>query len=291
MTRGTTPVIDNDGDFPILRLNVSPGDRVLVFHDVHFPIHDPGAMDLVVEAAQVLGCTTAIADGDIFDYQSLSSHRRTASQALLYGSVAAEGEAGRPWLRAIREAIAHCIYKRGNHEERADRVIDDNPGLFGAMEWHTPLGDAVDGWDCLPGDPIIKAGPLSIFHGHELSGSLSASSARTVLSRYPGQNTYYGHNHQMDQATTPTSKDGRQVVHGAWCGGHLSDPRKQKYALAFMRSWQQGFSVIEYWARDNEGFYDTPKQAVHFTVHPVRIFRDWRGMPVARVLGKTLRGS
>jgi hypothetical protein len=76
----------------------------------------------------------------------------------------------------------------------------------------------------------------------------------------------------------------------------MSDPRKQKYALSFMRSWQQAFSVIEYWQRDDDE--DTrimekhgAAMPVHFTVHPVRIFRDWRGMPVAWVLGKTLRGN
>jgi hypothetical protein len=153
------------------------------------------------------------------------------------------------------------------------------------------VADAVVGWDCLPGDAVIKAGPLMVFHGHELAGALGKNPARTVLANYPGQNTYFGHCHRIDVATTPTSKNGRQVVHGAWTGGHLSDPRLQGYAAAFRHGWQQGFSVVEYW--DTNPFVEdelaTP--VVGFTVTPVRIFRDWRGMPVARVMGKTLRGN
>jgi hypothetical protein len=292
-TSSTTAPIDDSGDFPILRLAVSPGDRILVFHDVHFPIHDPAAMDVVVEAAQVLGCTTAIADGDIFDYNAVSKHRKSAVQAIQYGSLAAEGESGREAMQAIRAAVPHCIYKRGNHEERLDRVVDDNPGLLGAMEWWTPIADAVDGWDCLPGDPIIKAGPVSVFHGHELSGSISANPARAVLSRYPGQNTVAGHNHQVDSATTPTMRDGKQVVHGCWFGGHLSDPRKQDYAIAFKHRWQQALTVVEYWEmnEDQDAWITGGRPKLGFTVHQARIFRDWRGMPVARVLGKTLRGN
>lgn len=283
--------VDSSGDYPILRLAVAPGDRVLIFNDVHFPIHDPAVVDVVVEAAQVLGCGTAIADGDIHDYNAVSKHRKSAAQSIAHGSLAAEGEIGRPYMQAIRAAVPHCIYKRGNHEERLDRVVDDNPGLLGAMEWWTPIADAVQGWDCLPGDPIIKAGPLNIFHGHELSGSISSSPARTVLSRYPGQNTYGGHNHQVDQATTPTMKDGRQVVHGCWFGGHCSDPRKQSYALSFKHKWQHALTVVEYFDLDALDPLPAPDARIGFTVHTARIFRDWRGMPVARVLGKTLRGS
>lgn len=269
--------IDSSGDYDILRVLTSPGDRALLFHDVHFPIHDPGCMDVVVEAAQVLGCNIAVANGDIFDALAVSSHRRPARQALQYGSLELEAEVGEPYLRAIRSAIPYCIYKRGNHEERVERLVDENPGLAG-LEWYEPFAQAVEGWDCLPGDCVVKLGGLNIFHGHEITGTLRKHPATAVLSAYPGQNTYFGHCHKIDVATTPTSKDGRQVVHGAWTGGHLADPRKMGYAASFRQAWQQGFSVVEQW---ENGL---------FTVHPTRIFRDTRGMPLAHVLGKTLRG-
>lgn len=284
----STTAVDASGDYPILRLASPAGTLGILFNDVHFPIHDPGVMDVVVEATQVLKPSWVVADGDIHDYQSLSSHRRTAAQMVAHGSLAAEAEVSRPYMQAIRAAVPHCIYKRGNHEERLDRLVDDNQGLFGALEWWHPVADAVEGWDCLPGDTVVQAGRLGIFHGHEIGATLGQNPARRVLNRYPGQNTYFGHCHQLDVATTPHSKHGRQVIHGAWAGGHCSDTRKQSYAAAFRDRWQHGFGVVEYFDMEPDPEHG---RAVGFLVHLVRVFKDSRGMPVARVLGKTLRGN
>ncbi len=286
-----------DGDFPLLRISPDPGDLAVIFSDVHFGIEDRGAVDVLVSAVQELKPRFAIAAGDIFDCNALSKHRRDAAQVIASGSLAQEAEIGRQAMEAIRVHTQYAVAMEGNHEGRVTRFVDENPGLLGTIEWHTPYADSLVGWDCLPSWSAVKLGPLLVHHGHDLEGATGVTAARKVLAAYPGQNTHFGHCHVFDSALRNTSKNGRQETHGAWTSGHLSDPRKHaNYAAATRHRWQQGFSVVEFWdaANDPDDYpkYDAAEQPVQlrFTVHQVRIFRDSNNKPFARVMGRTVRG-
>lgn len=271
------------GDFPILRVDVQPGDLALLFHDVHFGIEDPGAVAVLVETAQRFNPNVSIGAGDIHDTAALSTHRRDArQQVLVSGALAMEAERSKPALDAILASSTHGVMLEGNHEGRVTRFVDENPGLLGTLSWHTPFADALQGWDCLPSWSAVKLGPLLVHHGHDLEGASGVNAARRVLAAYPGQNTYFGHVHIFDAAVRNTSKNGRQEAHGAWTSGHLSDPALHaNYAAATRHRWQQGFSLVEFWDSGD---------GLRFTVHQARVMRDSRNMPYARLMGLTLRG-
>lgn len=269
--------LDDSGDFPILRVNVSPGDTAIWWSDLHAPIHDPGALDLVVQVHRLLRPAVSVAGGDMHDVSALSSHRKPAKQTNTYPSLCSEAYAVADAFKAIATYSRYAIYIPGNHEGRIERHVDQFPGLEGTLKWHTPYDEIHTGWDMLPLGSCVSLGPLHCFHGEELAGSLRKNPAAAVLAEYPGQSTLFGHCHKIDCATRPTVRNGRAVVHGAWTAGFLGDAKKMGYAAGFRHAWQLGFATIDFWDRGGG--------RLGFTVNLIRIYPTAGGGRVCYVPG------
>lgn len=256
--------LDDSGDFPILRVNVNPGDTAIWWSDLHAPIHDVGALDLVVQCHRLLRPAVSIAGGDMHDVSALSSHRKPAAQTNRFPSLASEAYAVADAFRAIAEASRYAVYIPGNHEGRTERHVDEFPGLEGTLKWHTPYESIHAGWDFLPLGSSVLLADLLCSHGDGLAGSLSKYPAQSVLANHPGQSTIFGHCHKIDVATRPTLRNGRSVVHGAWTCGFLGDARRMDYAASIRGAWQLGFGVIN--------FFERGAGKVGFSVSPIRIY-------------------
>lgn len=267
-------------DFPILRVDVKPGDHALFWSDVHAPIHDRGAMDIVCQAHEILQPRISIAGGDIVDTNGLSRHRKAAQQQLEHGSLIAEAETIRGEVERIERNSVYQIYLGGNHEGRVERLVDDVPALAGVLHWYTPFQSVFGNWETPELGAGVLLGPVLFVHGDGLAGSLAKYPAAAVLANYPGQCTVFGHCHKIDVATRPSLRYGRQTVHGAWTFGHLSDSSKQGYAAAFRHAWQLGFGHFEFWDRGDG--------KLGFIANPIRIFPTEGGGRVANFLGTTL---
>lgn len=273
-------------DRPIHSLVVGDGSVVLVPGDIHCPIEDQAVIALMARAADDAGVTDVVLQGDSFDGWGMSQHAKEAERWFNNKSrISDEVSAGKRTLGLLRSLVktnANAVALAGNHDgQRLERFIDANPAFHG-LKWHDIYAGALKGWTT-PDVNTIKAGPLNIAHGHMLSGlerGGGVTPCRTVLTKYPGQNTLFGHTHRRSFDTRPTWKDGRQVVHGAWNVGHLQDPRHIG-DWAGDHAWEQSFALVTY--------HGVPKEALMFDVQLARVLRDRRNKPTVLINGKAYR--
>ena len=277
----------------VRNVEVRAGETWLVPGDLHFDQQDQAAVEVMLKAAAGAGIAGCVLVGDTMNSAGVSRHGRpTRNFRLGRGTIKSEHRAAAPTLSALRDMVTarggvgklHVL--EGNHERWWQGVQDEYPGLLDTP-WFELYGDLFDGWHAHDELTSLKLGPLLICHGHRLRGALARQSAQTVLTRYPGQNTLYGHTHRLESATTPTWKYGVPTVHGAWTVGHLRDRTKEiecQVTGPDSERHEQGFALVTFFDR---GVPSTP--ALGFDVQLVRIHRDTEDAPMVSVNGKEYR--
>lgn len=235
-------------------IEIASGARLLcVPGDIHAPGQDEDALRLMTLTVDGVMRDLAlrhdevevVLTGDTFDSAGFSPHPGVRRKVLRdAGSLSAEKDAMRPWFHTWLSLAASLRVIAGNHEawQESDLALSGSP-------WWEVYGDLFD----LPGvyayaeGTRLVYGSLIVCHGHDLRGVLSQHSAASVLREYPGQNTIYGHTHRQQYCTTPTTKRGLPVAHGAWTVGmmcrrdfELSDRNMRRFADRH----QQGFALV-----------------------------------------------
>ncbi len=228
--------------------------------------------------------------GDTFESAGIT-HRKKPARRFRFGkgTIAAERDAAEPNLRELKAiGTEGCDVLTGNHEAWWQGVQDEYPGLMDTP-WYELYGNIFDGWRVRAEYTALKYGPLLVCHGHRLRGSLAKFASASILANYPGQSTVCGHNHRLDQTTTPTFKYGKRVSHGAWTVGHLKDRDaeiEEDVIGPFSEKHQQGFGIA--------GFFDRGANAegeskVGFDMTLFRIHRDAQDRPMCFYNGKVYR--
>lgn len=250
-----------------VHLNPPPGITIASMGDPHFPVPDWEALELYVRWCSDVRPDVQVLQGDTFDTASLSDHRRRAKQAMDYGSLNAEAESARRYLARLRRYSKRNLVGPGNHEERVYKHIDDHPALYG-MEWWHPFKAALGDWELLPRRYQLVMGRAVLCHGHTLKGALNRYSAATVLARYPGQSTFYGHTHRIDQSSHATWSKGFPLEHMAATIGLMGDIEELDYTDD--EPWRLGFGVWQ--------TFRLPDKSVGFTFTQHCILRTARGL-------------
>ncbi len=219
--------------------------------------------------------------GDTFESSGISRHPRLRRKhRISRATVLSERKAAEPWLFALQKLVSsrkgqgglHVL--TGNHEHWWTEIQDEYPGLTDTHWWEL-YGDLFDGWHIHAEHTALKYGPLLVCHGHRLRGSLSRSSAASVLSNYPGQNTLYGHTHRVDSCVTPSYKYGEPVRHGAWTIGTMKrrDVEIKDDAIGVHAERHlQGFALVNFFEVQGE---------MRFNVEQVTLDRRPDGKPYA----------
>ncbi len=275
-------------------VKVRGGDVLLVPGDIHFKHHDPVALDLMITVAAANRVNTVTLVGDTFESAGISRHtslRRRAS--LTRDTVAREAEAAAPYLSQLQECVRYfrgagrgsgLHVLTGNHEFWWNELQEEYPGLTDTP-WFELYGDLFNNWHVHAEYTALRFGSLLVCHGHRLRGSLSSSTAATVLRNYPGQNTLYGHTHRVDAAVTPSYKYGRPVDHGAWSVGHMRAIRGEMidpFLGPHAERHKQGFALVF--------FYDVDG-ALRFKTELVTVDRTEDGRPYCIAGGTLYEGS
>lgn len=226
--------------------------RILRLSDVHFPIHDPDALNAALDYGSQHDPTVILLDGDITDLSDFSKHERTS----LINYVKEEIGMLVEFFDALRAMFpkARIVWKEGNHEARFLKyLISKAPELLATDCFDLPSfvrfvsgrADATIGVDWVDGQRIIRCGKLAFLHGHEFKGGGGVNPARWLYLR-TGENAVCGHFHRTSEHSEP-SLSGEQ--RGAWSTGclcHLS-PDYLRH-----NKWNHGFAWVD--VLDNGNF-------------------------------------
>ena len=250
----------------------------LHWSDIHFPFHDPRAVNILYQIAEDLQPDTLVCHGDAADMWQLSNHRPPLETKLKADQIDVQET-----LVMVSEHLARMveltnprwkIFMMGNHEDRWNRLLggiqqDQRysqllkiPKISEVLNLDYLLGLTEQGWqfnDYLEGDRTTLHDRLLVIHGY--SSTIWAS--RAHLQSY-GTNVMFGHSHRI-QNFTKTDLNGS--VSG-WNIGCLCDLRPHWRQRP---NWQQGFAVVNWSKIDGKWLFQVEQIRIH---DGVCIWRD-----------------
>lgn len=262
-------------------VNITPadGEKWIWLSDIHIPIDNTAAVKIAIDVAEYVGVDRVIAGGDILDFHCISKHAKDPERVISAGTIEQEISSGR-WLFDWF-ATRSCEYILGNHEDRWDRFVGDNPELFGiTFRDITKIPASIN---VLPVGSEIRAGSLVFEHGDGIfkRGNGGRNPAQRLLDIAPNQSTIIGHLHRQQTALrTFRGEDYQQKSHGAWTMGHLSIEHFHHDYVSSHPNWQTGFGIISFWRDGSKVRYEVTSIQIHF---------DRRNRPYCSLLGKVFK--
>lgn len=216
-------------------------NNILVISDLHIPYHDIDAVTIALDYGRANKVNTILINGDLIDNYQLSRFEKDPRKR----SVRDEFDATRAFLVTLRNTFknASIYWLKGNHCIRWEkfliqkvREIWDDP--YFKLEERLGLNDLRV--TLLDDKRIVKAGKLSITHGHHImKGFFSpVNSARGVYMKAK-QSTIIGHVHKVS-THSETNMDGKVVT--TWSAGSLCE-LKPDYS-PMVSNYQHGFAHV-----------------------------------------------
>lgn len=213
----------------------------LVLTDVHLPFHDKSVLQTATVEAKKLKVKGVLLNGDTLDSHEISRFDRSPDDHR-YQTEIEHGQKLLAWLRH-QFPKAHLIWKNGNHEARLDKyLIARAPALFGLSCLNLPhlLDFASHGVQFVQDLRVIRAGELTIIHGHEYRGATSSVAPALALFRKAKSHALMGHHHQSGEHHEPTLGGGRQSAYAVGCACKL-DPDYSP-----LNRWVHGYAVVHF---------------------------------------------
>lgn len=180
-------------------------NNILLIGDIHVPYHNIPALTLALKYGLENEVNTILLNGDIIDFYAISRFEKDPRKRNFGHEVLMT----RQFLTTLRQLFpnAAIYYKCGNHDVRYDHYIMRNaPDLLGMNEFSFESLMKLDELNItfIPDKQIIRAGNLTILHGHELGQSVFSpvNIARGLFLRAK-DNALCGHHHQASEHSEP----------------------------------------------------------------------------------------
>lgn len=215
--------------------------RLLVLSDIHIPYHSIDAITCAFDYAKKEKPDAILLNGDTLDFFGLSKFVKDPKKR----SVAHELEAFKSLMDIIKNVFnAKIYYKMGNHCERYEHFLWMKAHeLVGVDEFD--FGNIIkaraEGIEMIKDKRVVKAGDLSIIHGHEFGGSIFSpvNVARGLYMR--GKvSAMQGHSHVTSE-NTELDMDGKMIT--TWSVGCLCELNPQYRPLA--NKYNHGFAIVD----------------------------------------------
>lgn len=218
--------------------------------DLHYPIHDP-----YVEAAKLKFLADLKPDcyvnvGDMYDFYPISSHDKDAGR-FADGSafLQQEFDSAQPYWKEVTKYTKGKIHLiLGNHENRLNRLINANIGLFklDAFEWKK-MAAIPDRVTVHKYGTQLRVGPMTFEHGDRIGGRFGvAHPANWFLQNKGARNVLFGHTHRAEvKHRTIFDETGEQHTYVAINQGHGSHVPDQTYI--YEPNWQHSITYLEFW--------------------------------------------
>lgn len=194
--------------------------------------------------------------GDLMDFDSISSFNKGKGRAVEGRRIALDYAVTNKILDRHQQIIweknpyAKFVLLEGNHEERIERYIDENPSVEGMVEVAAGLKLEHRGFEWIRSwskGEIYKIGKANFLHGQYTNQYHPAKMA----TKYGGS-VFYGHTHDMMSHSVPSLLDPRKV-HVGQSLGCLCLP--QPYMKGAPTNWEQGFGVFYFLPNGNYTYY------------------------------------
>jgi predicted phosphodiesterase len=180
-------------------------NNILIIGDIHIPYHNIPALTLALKYGLENEVNTILLNGDLIDFYAISRFEKDPRKRNFGHEVLMT----RQFLTTLRQLFpnAAIYYKCGNHDVRYDHYIMRNaPDLLGMNEFSFESLMKLDELNItfIPDKQIIRAGNLTILHGHELGQSVFSpvNIARGLFLRAK-DNALCGHHHQASEHSEP----------------------------------------------------------------------------------------
>ena len=191
-----------------------------------------------------VGATHIICMGDFCSMDSLSSYdkKKKSFEGRRYSKVLEHSDQGLAMFnKGLGKHKAKKIMLHGNHEDRIDRFVDENPELDGTLKI-SDLNFKAFGWQEVPykSNKVIDG----IYYAHHFPSGILGSAisgeniARTLLTKHKVSATV-GHSHLLDYATS-TLPNGKKL-HALSAGCYLN--HKEHFARDTQHMWWSGIIV------------------------------------------------
>lgn len=235
----------------------------VVLFDIHFPLTIPALFDPsspkkrtpILRFLRDFSPRILIYGGDGLDFPSIAFWNKNKPR-LKEGSRIAKDYAGfNLLLDAVETATPKADrreYLSGNHEERIQSLIDEQPELEGLIEVDTNLRLKQRKYKWIPSHNSTNIGKLHIIHGDWKPGILPINHTRQALIVYGNRNLLYGHSHTNQSATAVSPIDAHPVM--ATCVGTLGNVNPY-WRRDFPSSWVNSFAAGYLYPNGNFNLY------------------------------------
>lgn len=220
-------------------VTVPAEDRTLILQDIHFPYHDPAALEMAIAEGRKRGVSRVLLNGDTLDMYQLSRFNKDPRLR----SFAGEIEMAKSFLESLREHLpdVEIIWKDGNHDERYQHYLESKaPELIGVKEFRFEvLMDFFNlGIAYVNDKRPIHLGHNIIVHGHEFGQQIFSpvNPARGLFLKAK-HNASCGHHHVTSEHSS-RSLDGKEIV--CWSVGCLCGLNPLYRPI---NEWNHGFAI------------------------------------------------
>lgn len=218
---------------------VEPGNKTLVFGDVHIPYQDTIAVESMLSFADRLQPDTIVILGDLIDFYQVSRYVKNPKNK----SVSQELKEAEAFLENLRNRYPKSTihYLMGNHENRfMDYVMSSSPQLYDILEDFLPKKLNFEKHNILSHNRPFRLGRMNFLHGHEKpGGSYNPEYITNVILNYVFDNFIVGHYHRSQDKTF------KRIDSSIFIGiavGFLGS--EMEYAV--LNKWNHGFCVLHF---------------------------------------------
>lgn len=221
----------------------------MVLPDAHIPNHDPGCMDIVVKAAEVVRPDEIVILGDWVDAEAASFHPANSLDEEPQ-DLQTEYEGVHREMNRIKKAAGGCkfTYIEGNHCARVERVALKLGGALGSSFYRalSPKAAIADARGDTEWVPYVQkqlsyykiAEDLIAVHGWSYAKHAAAKHAEKAVS----VSVVHGHTHRQQSYCTRDPISGRVIK--AWSPGSLCANQPFYAHRNGPTEWVWGFSVV-----------------------------------------------
>lgn len=243
VTNNTNPYKLPDSEEKIREPFVLPKacNNILLISDLHIPYHNLPAITAALDYGKREKINTVIINGDLIDFYHMSRFEKDPRKR----DIRFEFDTAKEVLRVIRRTFknASIYWLFGNHDNRYEHwLMAKAPEIFNdpyyKLEERLRLSE--ERIHTISDKTIVKAGKLSIHHGHLFfRGVFAPVNAARGLFLKSKQSTICGHTHKISEHTE-TNLDGDLTT--CWSTGCLCE-LSPDYS-PFANNYSHGFAHI-----------------------------------------------